>query len=85
MTSFCVYFDGPRRADEEQADAVDVFRRIDRAGGLEREQVRDAQAEAGKAQRTGVQEVAPREAVTEVHRLVGVELDHGWRSPQVPS
>ena len=47
-------------------------------GRLEREQVAERQAE--QAQRARVQEVAALQAVAEVHRLVGVELNHGQTS-----
>ena len=64
------------RADQEQADAVDVLVGADGAGGLQREEVGKRQPQATEAERARVQEVAPRQAVAEMHGLVRVELDH---------
>jgi hypothetical protein len=63
-----------RAADQHQHDAVDVARRIDPPRRLQHRQI--AKAEAQQRQRSGVQEIAPPQAVAEVHALLRVESEH---------
>ena len=62
-------------ADQHQEDAVDVLRVfVDRALRLQAEELR--QTEAKRGQRAGVQEIAPPESVTELHRAIGIQTEH---------
>ena len=64
-----------RPTNEHQEDAVGVFLRIHRAERFQREEIRQGEAEEGE--RAGVQEIAPRQAVAKMARLVSVESVHG--------
>ena len=65
-----------RSANEEEHDHVDVaLVVVDRALRFERQEV--GQAEAQHAGRTGVQEIAAAEAVTEADGFVVIESKHG--------
>jgi hypothetical protein len=64
-----------RRPHQEQHDDVDVVVLVDGAVGLQLEQVRQRQAE--EPQRPRMQEISPRQPVTEMDGPGGVQTDHG--------